>query len=219
MRPRPILHVFPYSARNGTPAARMPQVARAQREERARRAARGGRRGAGRISSPAASAGSSRCWSSAAARPHRGVRAVRIEGTAAAGRQRASPCASDRRRQDATLSGPAAMSRGDAGLAGSSACAPASAGPRPRSATTSPAIITRKRSLDKETLDELEEALIAADLGVETAALLVEDLGRDRFGKEVSEQEVRKALADSIAGHAGAGRPASRSRSEPSGRR
>jgi threonylcarbamoyladenosine tRNA methylthiotransferase MtaB len=31
------LHVFPYSARKGTPAARMPQVARDQRKERAAR--------------------------------------------------------------------------------------------------------------------------------------------------------------------------------------
>jgi fused signal recognition particle receptor len=60
------------------------------------------------------------------------------------------------------------------------------------------AIITRKK-LDHTTLDELEEALISADLGVETAARLVEELGRSRFGKEVSEQEVRTALAESIA--------------------
>jgi fused signal recognition particle receptor len=60
------------------------------------------------------------------------------------------------------------------------------------------AIITRKK-LDQTTLDELEEALISADLGVETAARLVEGLGRSRFGKEVSEQEVRTALAESIA--------------------
>ena len=60
------------------------------------------------------------------------------------------------------------------------------------------AIITKKK-LDQATLDELEEALISADLGVETAAVLVEELGRSRFGKEVSEQEVRGALADSIA--------------------
>jgi len=60
------------------------------------------------------------------------------------------------------------------------------------------AIITR-RKLDQATLDELEEALISADLGVETAALLVEELAKTRFGKEVSEQEVRRALADSIA--------------------
>jgi fused signal recognition particle receptor len=60
------------------------------------------------------------------------------------------------------------------------------------------AIVTRKK-LDQATLDELEEALITSDLGVETASDLVAELGRTRFGKEVSEQEVRTALAESIA--------------------
>jgi fused signal recognition particle receptor len=60
------------------------------------------------------------------------------------------------------------------------------------------AIVSRKK-LDQATLDALEEALIAADLGVETAMELVAQLGKSRFGKEVSEQEVRAALAESIA--------------------
>ena len=55
------------------------------------------------------------------------------------------------------------------------------------------------RKLDAASLEELEEALITADLGVETAAELAAELGTTRFGKEVSEQEVRGALADSIA--------------------
>jgi threonylcarbamoyladenosine tRNA methylthiotransferase MtaB len=38
------LHVFPYSARKGTPAARMPQVARGERKERARRLRTAGER-------------------------------------------------------------------------------------------------------------------------------------------------------------------------------
>jgi len=57
--------------------------------------------------------------------------------------------------------------------------------------------ITRKK-LDQATLDELEEALIAADLGPSTAARLVEDFGKDRFGKDVSEEEIREALAAGI---------------------
>lgn len=56
-----------------------------------------------------------------------------------------------------------------------------------------------RRRLDQETLDELEEALILADLGVETARELVAELKRERFGKEVSEEEVRMALAERIA--------------------
>ncbi|HZA65715.1 MAG TPA: signal recognition particle-docking protein FtsY [Geminicoccaceae bacterium] len=60
------------------------------------------------------------------------------------------------------------------------------------------AILTR-RKLDAEALEELEEALITADLGVEAAAQLVADLSRTRFGKEVTDEEVRGALAGSIA--------------------
>ena len=60
------------------------------------------------------------------------------------------------------------------------------------------AAVLRKRRLDAETLEELEEALIGADLGVETAALLVQELARTRFGKEVTDDEVRSALARSI---------------------
>jgi fused signal recognition particle receptor len=59
-------------------------------------------------------------------------------------------------------------------------------------------IVTRRR-LDAEALEELEEALITADLGVEAAAELAADLGRTRFGKEVTDAEVRGALARSIA--------------------
>jgi fused signal recognition particle receptor len=60
-------------------------------------------------------------------------------------------------------------------------------------------ILTRRR-LDAEALEELEEALITADLGVEAAAELVAELGRTRFGKEVTDEEVRRAIAESVAG-------------------
>jgi fused signal recognition particle receptor len=56
-----------------------------------------------------------------------------------------------------------------------------------------------KKKLDQQTLDELEDALIQADLGVAVAARLVEKLGRERFGKEVTDEEVRGAFADDIA--------------------
>src|SRR5258708_4476345 len=56
-----------------------------------------------------------------------------------------------------------------------------------------------KKKLDQQTLDELEDALIEADLGVSVAARLVEKLGRERFGKEVTDEEVRAAFADDIA--------------------
>ncbi|MET1028692.1 MAG: signal recognition particle-docking protein FtsY [Dongiaceae bacterium] len=57
-----------------------------------------------------------------------------------------------------------------------------------------------KRKLDASLLDELEEALIAADLGPATAARLVKALAKDRFDKEITEQEVREIFAEEIAG-------------------
>jgi fused signal recognition particle receptor len=59
--------------------------------------------------------------------------------------------------------------------------------------------IFTKRKLDQAALDELEELLIAADLGPSTAAGLVAELKRNRFDQEVTPEEVRGALAQSIA--------------------
>ena len=56
-----------------------------------------------------------------------------------------------------------------------------------------------KKKLDQKTLDDLEEVLIQADLGVAVAARLVGKLGTERFGKEVTDEEVRGAFADDIA--------------------
>jgi fused signal recognition particle receptor len=61
------------------------------------------------------------------------------------------------------------------------------------------ASVVTKRRLDAETLEELEEALITADLGVETSAVLVKAVAKDRFGKEVTDAEVREALAAAVA--------------------
>ncbi|MBI1206742.1 MAG: signal recognition particle-docking protein FtsY [Azospirillum sp.] len=60
-------------------------------------------------------------------------------------------------------------------------------------------IFTRKK-LDHATLEELEELLIAADLGPGTAAKLTAGLARSRLGKEVTAEEVRGLLAADIAG-------------------
>lgn len=56
-----------------------------------------------------------------------------------------------------------------------------------------------KRKLDDEALEELEELLITADLGVTTAGKLTTALAATKFGKEVSSDEVRAALADEVA--------------------
>lgn len=58
--------------------------------------------------------------------------------------------------------------------------------------------IFTKRRLDDTTLEALEELLITADLGPATAAELVAELRRTRFGKDVSAEEVRTLLADQI---------------------
>jgi len=59
-------------------------------------------------------------------------------------------------------------------------------------------IFTRKK-LDRATLDELEELLIGADLGLDAAAAIAEAVGKDRYDKEVSPEEIRKIVADEIA--------------------
>ena len=59
--------------------------------------------------------------------------------------------------------------------------------------------IFTKRKLDAATLDELEELLIAADLGLDAAAAIAEAVGKDRYDKEVGPEEVRSILAGEIA--------------------
>jgi fused signal recognition particle receptor len=56
-----------------------------------------------------------------------------------------------------------------------------------------------KRKLDDAALEELEDMLIAADLGPAVAARVIGNFRRSRFGKEVTDQEVREALAGEIA--------------------
>lgn len=59
--------------------------------------------------------------------------------------------------------------------------------------------IFTKRKLDDDALEELEELLITADLGPATAAKMTAELARTRFGKEVSPDEVKRTLAESVA--------------------
>ncbi|MDX1736692.1 MAG: signal recognition particle-docking protein FtsY [Alphaproteobacteria bacterium] len=55
-----------------------------------------------------------------------------------------------------------------------------------------------KRKLDDEALEELEDTLIAGDLGPATAAKLTSALAKNRYDKEISDQEVREVLAEEI---------------------
>ncbi len=59
-------------------------------------------------------------------------------------------------------------------------------------------VLTRRR-LDDETLEGLEEVLITADLGVAAAAKLTAKLAEAKFDREVTDVEVRRALAQDIA--------------------
>jgi fused signal recognition particle receptor len=55
-----------------------------------------------------------------------------------------------------------------------------------------------KRKLDAATLDELEDVLIQADLGIETAIAITDTLRRDRFDRDVSGEDVRAVLAAEV---------------------
>ena len=97
----------------------------------------------------------------------------------------ASPAAADAEKKPAK---PGFFARLTGGLARSS-----------QRLSDSVAAIVAKRKLDDETLDELEEALIASDLGVAAARRVRDALARDRFNKEASAEEIREALAAVVA--------------------
>ncbi len=58
--------------------------------------------------------------------------------------------------------------------------------------------IFTKRKLDDDTLQDLEDLLISADLGPKTAAKVVVDFRAQKFEKDVEPFEVKNALADII---------------------
>lgn len=55
-----------------------------------------------------------------------------------------------------------------------------------------------KRKLDDETLEELEDILIQADLGVETAMRVTDTLASTRLGRDISTDEVRAVMAGEV---------------------
>lgn len=56
-----------------------------------------------------------------------------------------------------------------------------------------------KRKLDQEALDDLEELLIASDMGASAAAQIIAGFREARFGKVASEAEIKEALAAEVA--------------------
>ncbi len=55
-----------------------------------------------------------------------------------------------------------------------------------------------KRKLDQATLDELEDVLIQADLGIDTAMAITDQLRAERYDKQVSVEDVRAVLASEV---------------------
>ncbi|MFN3937806.1 MAG: signal recognition particle-docking protein FtsY [Gemmobacter sp.] len=93
------------------------------------------------------------------------------------------------------------------GLVAAEAPAPnparASAEPAPR-----PGLIARltgrageepRREFDDAMLEELEDLLIRADIGVETAGRIAANIAEGRFGRRISAGELRRALTDEVA--------------------
>ena len=55
-----------------------------------------------------------------------------------------------------------------------------------------------RRELDDEMLEQLEELLIATDMGVDTALRVTANMVEGRFGKKLSVDEIKQLLADEI---------------------
>ena len=58
--------------------------------------------------------------------------------------------------------------------------------------------LVSKRKLDADTLEELEDVLIRADLGVETSMRIVETVGKGRHDKMISPDEVKNLIAEEV---------------------
>jgi fused signal recognition particle receptor len=63
---------------------------------------------------------------------------------------------------------------------------------------TAIADLVTRRKLDAAMLEELEEALIRADLGVDTAARVAAAIGEGRYDKSVSSDDVKAILASEV---------------------
>ncbi|MEP9351855.1 signal recognition particle-docking protein FtsY [Xanthobacter sp. KR7-225] len=58
--------------------------------------------------------------------------------------------------------------------------------------------LVTKRKLDAQTLEDLEDILIRADLGTTTAARIVESVGAGRHDKQISAEEVKSLIAREV---------------------
>ncbi|WP_374430128.1 signal recognition particle-docking protein FtsY [Tabrizicola sp.] len=87
-----------------------------------------------------------------------------------------------------------------------SPAAPVQPPPQPESAAQRPGLLGRllgrseepRRVLDDAMLESLEELLIQADMGVDTAVRVTANIAEGRFGRKVSTRELREALAAEV---------------------
>ena len=194
------LHVFPFSPRTGTPAARMPQLGAAVAKERgARLRARGEQ---ARMARFQALAGMTRTV--LVEKPGFGHSAcfapVSFEGAAPSGtivsvlrdrdrwRKAHGTAGGMRTFGEAPPTPTGLFARLKQGLAKSSA-----------GLTGSLTGLFTKKKLDAETVAELEEALIRADMGVSEAKRLSAAVAKNRYDSEITDAEVRAILAREIA--------------------
>ncbi|MGB2436760.1 MAG: signal recognition particle receptor subunit alpha, partial [Candidatus Puniceispirillales bacterium] len=59
--------------------------------------------------------------------------------------------------------------------------------------------VVTKKKLDQQTLDELLDALVMSDLGIEASEKLIKSLKSKRFNTEVTEEEIKETLAEGVA--------------------
>lgn len=59
--------------------------------------------------------------------------------------------------------------------------------------------VTKRRALDDDMLEQLEELLIASDMGVDAALRVTANIAEGRFGKKLSTEEIKTLLSDEIA--------------------
>ncbi|GAA6189258.1 signal recognition particle-docking protein FtsY [Litorivita sp. NS0012-18] len=59
-------------------------------------------------------------------------------------------------------------------------------------------LVTKRRVLDDDMLEQLEELLISADMGVDTALRVTANMAEGRFGKKLSADEIKRLLAAEV---------------------
>ncbi|MDX5402537.1 MAG: signal recognition particle-docking protein FtsY [Rhodobacterales bacterium] len=77
--------------------------------------------------------------------------------------------------------------------------APAPEAEAPATTAPAPAGPVIRRTLDDAMLEQLEELLIASDMGVDTALRVTANLAEGRYGRKLSVTDIKRALADEIA--------------------